>query len=147
MPAYGPRPAKVGEGAPIGHKKHGGRAAGVPNKLTRHVKNAISVTIKGLAAEHHTPLELMLNAMRRAVDADDWVEAAKQAAMAAPYVHPRLSSVSVQQKVQIDLSEAQMLREIDAIAREYDLPIVVLDQKSMLEIEDVEPVPAEADLR
>ncbi len=65
----------------------GGRGKGSLNQRTRTIaERAI--------AEGITPLEAMLKAMRMAIEMKDWDNAAKYAAMAAPYIHPRLAAVA-----------------------------------------------------
>lgn len=46
-------------------------------------------------AEGLTPLEVMLRAMREHATAERWDDAAKIAALAAPYIHPRISAVDL----------------------------------------------------
>src|SRR4051794_32397237 len=59
-----------------------------------------------------TPLEVMLSTMRELYDKGDHVAACAIARDAAPFCHPRLSSVQVDASVHrdaIDLSEAELL--------------------------------------
>ena len=44
-------------------------------------------------AEGSTPLDVMLTAMRKHTDANEWDRAATIAKDAAPYIHPRLQAV------------------------------------------------------
>lgn len=46
-----------------------------------------------------TPLEVMLKAMRLSVEKEEWREAAAYARDAAPYLHPKLSNVSMDAKL------------------------------------------------
>lgn len=71
MPRGGPR-----EGA--------GRKEGAASKKTRDIADKA-------AKSKITPLEVMLEAMHTAYSGGDLTEAAKHAAVAAPYVHPRLT--------------------------------------------------------
>lgn len=65
-------------------RKTGGRVAGVPNKAT--IARQAKIEASGL-----TPLDFMMNIMRdEAMAPEARFEAAKAA---APYVHPKLSSV------------------------------------------------------
>jgi Family of unknown function (DUF5681) len=64
-----------------------GRPKGSLTKRTREIAEAV-------LADGVTPLEAMLQAMRTAYDAEDWNNAAKYAAMAAPYIHPKLASIA-----------------------------------------------------
>lgn len=70
-------------------KKTGGRQKGTPNKRTA-AKQALVVQA---TQEGITPLEVMLGAMRDAWAAGDKEAAANFAKDAAPYLHPKLSSV------------------------------------------------------
>ncbi|MGE0629768.1 MAG: hypothetical protein AB7O43_18340 [Hyphomicrobiaceae bacterium] len=51
-----------------------------------------------------SPLEVMVNLMRQAWDKKQYDDAAKYAAMAAPYVHPRLAAVEMSQDDNRDAS-------------------------------------------
>lgn len=76
-----------------GHKR-GGRQKGAPNKVT--LKREAEIKASGM-----TPLDYLLSVMR-----DDKVDAAVRrdaAKAAAPYVHPRLSSVDL--KAEVDTHE------------------------------------------
>lgn len=71
-------------GRPPGHPKTGGRKKGVPNK-------ASAAKAAEIAATGKTPLEFMLDVMRDKSQPEDMrLDAAKAA---APYVHPKLSSI------------------------------------------------------
>lgn len=63
-----------------------GRKAGAATKRTRAI--ADKATAQGL-----TPLEVMLEAMRRHAKDEKWDEAASIAKDAAPYMHAKLASV------------------------------------------------------
>ena len=132
-PPRGPRPIASADGAPLGHQKSGGRQKGTRNRLSSAVRAALNRTIEDLAEQHLTPLDVMLKAMRQAVHDDNWPEAVRIAALSAPYCHARLASIAVKQTVRHELSEAQMLAEIDSIAKQFDLPIVVLDHEPIEE--------------
>lgn len=78
----------------LGGKRPGaGRKPGSATKRTREIAEKAST-------EGITPLEVMIKAMRTADAEGNAREAAFYANMAAPYVHPRLASVSAQQTVQ-----------------------------------------------
>ena len=64
----------------------GGRPKGSRNKRTEAI--LLSAAKAGV-----TPLEVMVDAMAHLRKKGDLVEAAKIAALAAPYVHPRLSAI------------------------------------------------------
>lgn len=70
-------------------KKTGGRVKGTPNKRTV----AAMAIVDQSRAEGITPLEVMLGAMREAWERGDKSEAAGHAVNAAPYMHPKLSTV------------------------------------------------------
>lgn len=69
-----------------GKRLGAGRPAGSASARTREIANAI--------VEHQeTPLEIMVRFMNEAALAGDADRAVKFAAIAAPYIHPKLSSV------------------------------------------------------
>lgn len=70
-----------------GARPGSGRKRGGANKKTREVADR-------LAGESVTPLEVMIEAMNAARAAGELNAAAQYAHMAAPYMHPRLSSTS-----------------------------------------------------
>lgn len=69
-----------------GKRPGAGRKPGSANVRTREIADRV-------AAEGKTPLEVMLDIMRRALEGEDDERALEAAKAAAPYVHPRLSSV------------------------------------------------------
>ena len=70
-------------------KKTGGRQKGVPNKRTEANRAVMAQAI----SEGISPLDVMLGAMRDAWDSGDKAAAANFAKDAAPYLHPKLSSI------------------------------------------------------
>jgi len=75
---------------PRGGKREGaGRPAGPQSLRTEKTRERAEKAF----SEGMTPLEVMLKAMRDAVEADNMKEAAAFAKDAAPYVHPRLAAV------------------------------------------------------
>jgi hypothetical protein len=76
---------------------HGGRRAGAGRKpgtvtaKTREIADRAS-------QEGITPLEVMLKAMRLHAEGERWDQAAMIAKDAAPYMHPRLATVTVGNK-------------------------------------------------
>lgn len=80
---------KVGRG---GARKGAGRKVGSSTKKTREIAE------KALA-EGISPLEVMLEAMRSFHGIGDMEKAASIAKDAAPYMHPRLSSVEMNANV------------------------------------------------
>jgi hypothetical protein len=71
-----------------GHRPGAGRKAGVATRKTRQIADEA-------ASEGITPLEVMLYAMKRKWEAGDVDGAAAAAKDAAPYCHPKLSSVDM----------------------------------------------------
>jgi hypothetical protein len=75
---------------PRGGKRGGaGRPVGPQSLRTEKTREIAEKAF----SEGMTPLEVMLKAMREAVDANNMKEAATFAKDAAPYVHPRLAAV------------------------------------------------------
>jgi hypothetical protein len=74
-----------------GKRQGAGRPKGAATKRTREIAERA-------AEEGITPLEVMLNAMRRHYENGEFDQAAAVAKDAAPYMHPRLASV--EQKVE-----------------------------------------------
>lgn len=70
-------------------RKTGGRQKGTPNKKT-------AALLERVSAEGLTPLDVMLQVMREYVEAGDREMALDAAAKAAPYVHPKLSSIAAE---------------------------------------------------
>lgn len=71
-----------------GNRSGSGRKKGAATQRSREIADH--------AAEYGvTPLEVMLEAMNKARDAGDLEKAAAHAKDAAPYIHPRLSAVSL----------------------------------------------------
>lgn len=75
---------------PRGGKRPGaGRKKGSATRKTRAVADAVA------AGGEISPLEVMIDAMRRLHRAKKYGKAAAIAAQAAPYCHPRLSAVTL----------------------------------------------------
>jgi hypothetical protein len=92
-----------GINVPRGGKRAGaGRKKGSATKKTRKVADAV-------AEGGITPLEVMIDAMRRLHKARKYTAAAAVAQHAAPYVHPRLSAVTLGGQVGVQL---QVVEEI-----------------------------------
>lgn len=72
----------------------GGARAGAGRKQGSATRKTRAVADKA-AKEGRTPLEVILRAMEEHADAGRWDDAAERAKDAAPYVHPRLTSVAV----------------------------------------------------
>lgn len=69
-----------------GKRQGAGRPRGAANQRTRDIADKA-------VAEGITPLEVMLQDMRAKLGANDLSAAADRARDAAPYMHPKLSSV------------------------------------------------------
>jgi hypothetical protein len=113
-----------GINVPRGGKRAGaGRKKGSATKKTRKVADAV-------AEGGITPLEVMIDAMRRLHKARRYTAAAGVAQHAAPYVHPRLSAVTLRgdQQAPIRLVEELVVVDGDAhpaaegAARAGDVP-------------------------
>lgn len=76
-----------------GARPGSGRKKGSQNKNISAVRERTREIAERAIAEHLTPLEVMLMAMREAVEASDMAKAASFAKDAAPYLHPRLAAV------------------------------------------------------
>jgi hypothetical protein len=71
-------------------KGQSGNPAGKPKgALSRHAR-AVRERVDKTG---ESPLEVMIEAMRKARDAGDWDSAARYASLAAPYIHPKLSTI------------------------------------------------------
>lgn len=82
-----------------GLRKRAGRKAGIAKKCSRQIaEQAIS--------EDCSPLEVLLRLMRKAYIDHDFEAAGKYAKDAAPYCHPRMSSVkqSVKDNVTVNIT-------------------------------------------
>ena len=99
---------------PSGGKRPGaGRPPGAATRKTREIADRA-------ASEGLTPLEVMLRAMRDHATADRWDEAAKVAAMAAPYVHPRLAAVDLKSEGTLTINDvSDQPLTVDEWAAEY----------------------------
>jgi len=71
---------------------HGGRRPGAGRKAGTATQKTRDIADRA-ASEGKTPLEVMLDVMRRASFQQDDALALEAAKSAAPYVHPRLSSI------------------------------------------------------
>ncbi len=81
-----------------GYRPGAGRPVGAATKRTRAVADQA-------AAEGLTPLAVLLRTMRDHAAADRWDEASKVAAMAAPFVHPRLAAVDLKAEIRVTLCD------------------------------------------
>lgn len=70
-----------------GRRPGSGRPRGAANKLNREIATRV-------LAEGKTPLEVMIEAMRRVYEKDGPVAAAPYAEKAAPYMHPKFAAIT-----------------------------------------------------
>ncbi len=117
------RGAKPGE-------RRGGRARGTPNKATVDREAALAAAHRratdGMTEAERaslSPLDVMLLAMRIAVQEGDWRLATSVAAAAAPYVHPKLAATSVTLEPPDDakLTDEQVEAELAELDRRQGL--------------------------
>lgn len=81
-----------------GARKGAGRPLGSANKRTLEIANKA-------AEQGITPLEVMINVMRKHYDAREFPEAVDVAVKAAPYLHSKLSSVDLKTTVKKTVTE------------------------------------------
>lgn len=97
---------------PRGGKREGaGRKPGSANIKTREIADRA-------LSEGVTPLEVILEVMRKAHAAGDFDKAVACAAQAAPYVHPRLSAIDAKARGSVTielLSFAQSQEQSEAL--------------------------------
>lgn len=91
---------KVAKG---GARPGAGRKPGGSNTKSREIADRA-------AAQGITPIEVMLDAMREAHEAGDSRQAALFAQMAAPYIHPKLSTINANLSGEVKAS-VQILSE------------------------------------
>lgn len=75
-------------------KKTGGRQKGAKNKTTILHEKMVVERLGNVVEEGILPLEVMMQAMRKAWIAGDYKEAVMHAERAAPYVHHKLAAVT-----------------------------------------------------
>jgi hypothetical protein len=111
-------------GRPKGTQKTGGRVAGTPNRVNRLVHEAklippgayAEVGLSPEVIESITPLQCMLFVMHKALEANNMALAMSCAAVAAPYVHPKLTSSDVRISGELTTkSDAELAAEIVAL--------------------------------
>lgn len=91
-----------------GARTGAGRKAGSTTTKTREIAD-------GAVASGQSPLEYMLNVMRD--PGADEKRRDEMAKSAAPYIHPRLSSVQADVDVGVQDSLAKLMRDIDGRSR------------------------------
>jgi hypothetical protein len=90
MPAGGARP---GAGRPKGARDKGQRVGGRgERRQTASLKGQATAAVAAVINNGETPLETLLRIMRTSTDQAEVIDCAKAA---APYLHPRLTSVAV----------------------------------------------------
>jgi hypothetical protein len=111
------------QGGQPGHKKYGGRKVGTPNRTTIMRAEAMAqwVELRPLTPEEIdtiTPLDALLYILRVRLAAGEMHHAAQVAAMAAPYVHVKLSAHAVEVRhtyAQVD--DAELAEQRAALER------------------------------
>ena len=114
-------------GRPKGTPKSGGRRVGSKNRLTIATAQALTAAaeqesdrITDAVLRHLQPVDVILRTMRLAVKTNNLPLALSAATAAAPYVHPRLSSVEVQQtsaRTIADIPTAELMRLLSSHQR------------------------------
>lgn len=100
-----------------------GRAKGTPNKASTERKEALVQALKATETLPDevaglTPLAVMLTAMRRCWNRNQIAEAVKIACLAAPYMHPRLTSADLNVKhADAEKSDEQLMAELQELRR------------------------------
>jgi hypothetical protein len=112
---------------PRGHPKWGGKKKGTRNinsrvrERERMLQAAIAAALTPEQVAELSPLEVMRTVMRRRIQAGDEAGALAAAAVAAPYVHARLSMSDVRvQHSTADRSDTEIAREIEALRRRVE---------------------------
>lgn len=90
-----------------GSRPGAGRKKGKPNKVVAVRRQANREAVDAAKAAGETPLEYMLNVMRTS---DDDKRRDAMAIAAAPFIHPRLSSI--EGKLDVNLHE-EALKELE----------------------------------
>lgn len=98
---------KISSGIKGGKREGAGRKAGIPNKRTAAVQKAVEES--GL-----TPLQYLLSVMRD--ELNELKERKDAAIAAAPYVHPKLSSIEFQGEMSIKRPQELTDNELASIA-------------------------------
>jgi hypothetical protein len=98
-----------------GARPGSGRKPGSLDKIAKNEKvlKAVEEKFAGIFSEDintMSPLEIMLVAAKISAEAGDWAEASTRAALAAPYIHPKLSSSEVKQTI-VDETKAKTTKE------------------------------------
>jgi hypothetical protein len=71
----------------------GGKREGAGRKRGGITKKTTEIAQRYIESGNLTPLEVMLTAMQKCIEKDDWMSAHTCAKDAAPFVHPRLATV------------------------------------------------------
>lgn len=86
-----------------------GRPPGRPKGSTGKTTKLTQAILAKAAARNLTPLEVILQNMRRHLRARRWAEAQQSAALAAPYMHPRLAAATVTVRPRlVDMSDDEL---------------------------------------
>jgi hypothetical protein len=104
-----------GRGSAPGERR-GGRGIGVPNKRTPELKAARDSALKEALTGGETPLEVIIAVMRGTTEITD--RQFNAACAAAPYVHSRLTSATIEHRDAISELTIEQLRSfVDAAER------------------------------
>jgi hypothetical protein len=146
-----------GMAPPKGHPRWGGRKPGLSNlKLMRReaaLSEAIAAALTPEQVEALSPLEIMRSVMRSRYQRGDEAGALAAAALAAPFMHPRLqvSEVTVKHGT-AGRSDAEVALEIESLRRRIEaartieaIPLTLEARAEPVEAEAVEAVPEPSD--
>ncbi len=96
---------------------HGGRRAGAGRTLGAATKKTRAIADQAAADGDLLPLEVMLRTMRAALLEGDLHLAVSIARDAAPYCHPRLSAITVKEKIDVSNVSTMTDEELEARIR------------------------------
>jgi hypothetical protein len=91
-----------------GKRPNAGRKAGSTTTKSAIERAALKEAVTTLKNEGETPLEVLLSIMRTTENQETKIDCAKAA---APYIHPRLTSIEA--NVNAKLSHEETLRELE----------------------------------
>ena len=91
-----------------GKRENAGRKAGSTTTKAAIERAALKEAVTALKNEGETPLEVLLSIMRTTVDQEVKIDCAKAA---APYIHPRLTSIEA--NVKATMSHEDTLRNLE----------------------------------
>jgi hypothetical protein len=95
-----------------GARPGAGRPKGGPGKKKGAIAKSTRAILEAAAAHSVTPLEVILENMRRHRDAGEHDAAEKSAALAAPYLHPKLAAATVTVRKPSEMTDAELAQWI-----------------------------------